>query len=117
MEYTEYAYYMQNKDLAIIENGTSSWESIKTPGLAIRYRAICYNPDFTGDLTEEPEFEERFHELVVMKAISMGYEDPRNFNIQAASFFNNKFKHGIREARKHVFSHNRLSHEYKPRYF
>lgn len=117
MEYLAYAYYLQNRDLAIIENGTSSWVSISDAGRKIRYRAICYNTPFTEDLTEEPEFDERFHELVAYKAISMGYEDPRNFQIDAASFFNNKFKHGVREARKYIYSHNRMSHDIKPHYF
>ena len=43
---------------------------------------------------------EQFHEVLVYKAIAMGYKDPRNMEINNAQYFDQEYSLGVKEGKK-----------------
>ena len=46
------------------------------------------------------EIPAQFHEVVVNRAIASGYKDPRNMQIDMATYFDAEYDKGLREAKK-----------------
>ena len=87
---------------AITKDGyTSDWKSI-TEVKSVRIYAISRDDDIakdnlTGTWTQIPV---QFHEIVVAKAISNGYKDPRNINPDGFKLFEAEYMMGLRDAKK-----------------
>ena len=56
-----------------------------------------YDSSTVGPIDEIPQ---QFHEALVYKVISMGYEEPRNLNIDLASYFRDKYNTIVKEGKK-----------------
>lgn len=80
---------------------TSDWGSISEVK-DLRIYAISRDADIvinalTNTFTQIPA---EFHEVLVFKAISMGYKDPRNLNVELAQYFDSEYMLGTKEAKK-----------------
>ena len=105
------AWYVDKlKRIGIVEKGTNTvtkdgystnWVSI-TQAKDLRVYAISLDEDLaintlTGTYSEIPE---QFHEVILYKAIAMGYKDPRNMDINNAQYFDQEYMLGLKEAKK-----------------
>ena len=79
----------------------SDWKSI-TAVKATRIYAISRDSDISiNELTNTfNQIPEQFHEILVYKAIAMGYKDPRNMEINNAQYFDQEYLLGIKEGKK-----------------
>tara|TARA_R100001594_G_C4022289_1_gene259442 strand:- start:461 stop:847 length:387 start_codon:yes stop_codon:yes gene_type:complete len=80
---------------------TSDWGSISV-AKDLRIYAISRDADIninelTNTFTQIPD---QYHEVMVYKAIAMGYKDPRNLNLDLAQYFDNEYLLGTKEAKK-----------------
>tara|TARA_R100001230_G_C5607193_1_gene119627 strand:- start:123 stop:509 length:387 start_codon:yes stop_codon:yes gene_type:complete len=80
---------------------TSDWGSISA-AKDLRIYAISRDADIninelTNTFTQIPD---QYHEVMVYKAIAMGYKDPRNLNLDLAQYFDNEYLLGTKEAKK-----------------
>ena len=79
---------------------TSDWGSISV-AKDLRIYAISRDSDIninelTNTFTQIPD---QYHEVMVYKAIAMGYKDPRNLNLDLAQYFDNEYLLGTKEAK------------------
>ena len=97
---------VEEKESTKTKNYTSTnLDSIATSGLEIRLHTVNLdNANFeAGALSSTtPGTPVQFHEALVFKAISQGYEDPRNQNLQNAQYFKIKYDERVREAKKYA---------------
>ena len=79
----------------------SDWKSI-TAVKATRIYAISRDSDISiNELTNTfNQIPEQFHEILVYKAIAMGYKDPRNMEINNAQYFDMEYIKGVKEGKK-----------------
>ena len=80
---------------------TSDWLSIAVVK-ATRIYAISRDSDISiNELTNTfNQIPEQFHEVLVYKAIAMGYKDPRNMDINNAQYFDQEYSLGVKEGKK-----------------
>ena len=80
---------------------TSDWQSI-SEAKDLRIYAISRDYDIAKDALGNTflQIPDQYHEVLVFKAIAMGYKDPRNMNIELAQYFDNEYKLGTKEAKK-----------------
>jgi len=80
---------------------TSDWASI-SEAKDLRIYAISRDYDIAKDALGNTflQIPDQYHEVLVFKAIAMGYKDPRNMNIELAQYFDNEYKLGTKEAKK-----------------
>ena len=111
----KYAWFIEiiasgDERLAIVENTpktvgnvTDNWQAIQTTGTAIRmeYHTIQQITSLTSSIDY---IEERYLKGIVNKAISDGYKDPRNLDIQLAQFFEGEYVIAVKKAKKHAKS-------------
>ena len=107
----ERAWYIDKlRKMGIVEKATnavskdgyrSDWKSI-TAVKATRIYAISRDSDISiNELTNTfNQIPEQFHEILVYKAIAMGYKDPRNMEINNAQYFDQEYLLGIKEGKK-----------------
>jgi hypothetical protein len=103
-----YAWYINRGKIAIIQKSTNNkWESVTTNGKTIRIFCskkadplTSSNMDSIPGSTEHGQIPSQFHEGLVSKAISMGYKDPRNINIELAAFFEKEYQEIEKRAKK-----------------
>ena len=105
------AWYIDKlKILGIVEKNTttatkdgfaSDWISI-TEAKDLRIYAISRDSDIEINALGNTflQIPEQFHEVLVYKAIAMGYKDPRNLDIKLAQYFENEYMMGTKEAKK-----------------
>ena len=87
---------------AVTKDGyTSDWQSISEIK-DLRIYAISRDYDIAKDALGNTflQIPDQYHEVLVFKAIAMGYKDPRNMNIELAQYFDNEYKLGTKEAKK-----------------
>lgn len=124
-------WYTYKKQIAIVEKSDnittqestqSQYSSISTTGKTVRITGI-FKPDALGTnlvdtndsaLTSIPS---QFHETIVNKVISDGYKNPKNLNIDLATFFDVEYQKGIKEAKKFAKSRYRSGGVIKPHDF
>lgn len=80
---------------------TSDWVSI-SEAKDMRIYAISRDYDIAKDALGNTflQIPDQYHEVLVYKAIAMGYKDPRNMNIKLAQYFDNEYNVGTKEAKK-----------------
>jgi len=80
---------------------TSDWGSI-SEAKDLRIYAISRDADIFINALGNTflQIPDHFHEVLVFKAIAMGYKDPRNMNIELAQYFENEYRIGVKEAKK-----------------
>lgn len=97
---------VEEKNATIEKNyTTTNFGSIGTSDLEIRLHTVNLdNANFgAGDMeTTSPGTPIQFHEALVFKVISQGYEDPRNQNLQASQYFQGKYDQRVRDAKKYA---------------
>ena len=59
--------------------------------------ALADTDEFQGPLDEIPT---QFHEALAYKAIAIGYQDPRNINIDLAQYFDLEYEKVVKQAKK-----------------
>ena len=87
---------------AITKDGyTSDWTSI-TAVKATRIYAISRDSDISiNELTNTfNQIPSQFHEILVYKAIAMGYKDPRNLEIKLAQYFDAEYSKSVKQGKK-----------------
>ena len=94
-----------------VDGATSSYETIEV-AKSLRIHGIGKAEHFnTGSAANAADYDSssvgplgqihsQFHEALIYKAIAMGYEDPRNLNLELAQYFNMKYETIIKEANK-----------------
>tara|TARA_R100000808_G_C2153681_1_gene164164 strand:+ start:3214 stop:3594 length:381 start_codon:yes stop_codon:yes gene_type:complete len=103
-----YAWYISRNKIAIVEKDNSNkWKSITSTGKTIRVfcskkadNLTSANMDSIPGSTEHGQIPSQFHEGLVSKAISFGYKDPRNLNIDLAAFFEKEYQETEKRAKK-----------------
>ena len=129
---TRQRYYYINKDrIAIVEksdnrvtqeSAETDYSTISVADKTVRVFGV-FKPTALGtDLTTASDtgltsIPAQFHEVIVSKAISHGYKDPRNLNIELAQFFEGEYIMGTREAKKFSKSRYRSGGVIKPHDF
>ena len=63
---------------------------------------------------QAPEIPEQFHSALVDKAISIGYKDPRNINIELATFFEQEYQQVEKKAKKYARMHHQTAGYIRP---
>lgn len=106
---TDYAYKLERGQLGLFKRDGSSWVSPDTDGLLIRIFGIGLADHFGDNLDYQNTMPLQFHEALAYKAIAMGYKDPRNINIELASYFDMEYEKVVREAKKYARSSNKSS--------
>ena len=106
---SKYAYKLERGKLAVFEKSSNKWVSIKTSGLTLRIFGIGLADHFGDNLDYSNMMPLQFHESLAYKAIAMGYKDPRNLNIEVASYFDMEYDKTIKEAKKYARSNNKMS--------
>ena len=97
---------------AVIRDGkTSQFQSVSESSLQIRcyaiVRSLHLSPDVTGGSSTLDgatvigtlEIPPMYHNAIVDKAISQGYTDPRNLNLQMAQYFDNEYEKAVKKAK------------------
>ena len=110
----KYAYYLNMGSLGLVEKGTDGqWGSVSTTDKNLKIfcskKAQHMVPGtLDSSYTSQYQYEipEQFHEALVYKAISMGYKDPRNINIELAAFFEKEFQESVKQAKRYARSNN-----------
>ena len=102
---------------------TTDWSSI-SEAKDLRIYAISQDEDLldtsesadamTGTFNEIPE---QFHEVILYKAIAMGYKDPRNLEINNAQYFDNEYAIGVKEGKKFSRSNYQTTGQVRPQEF
>ena len=87
-----------------VDGVTDEWQAVKETGLRIRVEYISLDNDLSSITDDYSEIPDRYHKTIVDKAISMGYRDPRNQNIQNAEYFEALYKDGMKRAKKYARS-------------
>ena len=92
--------------LAIVENTprtvdgvTDQWQALSEV-LTVRYEAIVANSDVTLMTNIYADIHSRYHKTIVNKAIAMGYQDPRNKDLQSAQYFDQLYERDVKKAKK-----------------
>ena len=91
---------------AVTKDGyTSDWQSI-SEAKDLRVYAISRDADLAIDLMTASwsQIPEQFHDVIINKAIAIGYKDPRNMDLNNAQYFDNEYALGVKEGKK--FSRN-----------
>ena len=111
----KYAYYTDRGKLGLIEyggisndsDGGTKWQSISTSGKTVRIYCTKLADHMTSgnfntlsSTIEHGQIPGQFHEGLTYKAISMGYKDPRNINIELAAFFEKEYQQVEKRAKK-----------------
>jgi len=81
---------------------TTDWKSISEVK-DLRLYTISRDTDLTinnlgASFAQIPN---QFHETIIYKAISNGYKDPRNMELNNAQFFEGEYLKGVKEAKKY----------------
>ena len=97
---------------------TTDWTSI-TEAKDLRIYAISQDEDLlinvmAGTFNEIPE---QFHEVILYKAIAMGYKDPRNLELNNAQYFDNEYAIGVKEGKKFSRSNYQTTGQIRPQEF
>jgi hypothetical protein len=87
------------------ETITSNFASISEQKDIRIYTIDTQRPFEVGDVTvEKLEIPKRYHEALVYKVVSIGYQDARNQKIDMAQYFNLEYEKLVKKARKHARS-------------
>jgi hypothetical protein len=78
------------------------------------YYIASYTDPEAGPLGEIPL---QFHEALAYKTIAMGYQDPRNLNIELAQYFNNEYDKVCKRAKKYARSNFQSTGQIVPQEF
>tara|TARA_R100000808_G_C2129543_1_gene139014 strand:- start:14 stop:817 length:804 start_codon:yes stop_codon:yes gene_type:complete len=93
------------------DDKTSQFQSVSETGLQIRVHAIVRSAHLSPDLISGGsvvdggnkvgtlEIPSMYHNAIVDKAISQGYTDPRNLNLQMAQYFDNEYEKAVKKAK------------------
>ena len=104
---------------------TSDWGSI-SEAKELRLYAISRDNDINittasaGDTLTSDAYEQipaHYHEVLVYKAIAMGYKDPRNFDIEKAQYFEMEYERALKEAKKFARSNYQTTGRAMPQEF
>ena len=117
-------WYIQGKNIAIVEEKpggrtinyvTDHYDSISETGLEMRIHAISLDKASNYDsINDTPDIPTQFHEALVFKAIAQLYEDPRQQNLQAAQYFDQKYQVALKNAKKYARSNRQVGGVIKP---
>ena len=113
--------------LGIVEKGnnvitkdgyTSDWKSISEVK-DLRIYAISRDADLAIDLMTASwsQIPEQFHDVIINKAIAIGYKDPRNMQIDVAQYFDAEFEKGLKRAKAYSRSNYQTTGRIKPQDF
>tara|TARA_R110002012_G_scaffold320339_1_gene543316 strand:- start:21330 stop:21761 length:432 start_codon:yes stop_codon:yes gene_type:complete len=117
-------WFVKRNKLALVEDSTSSskvngvarrYQNLQTQGLSIRYDAVLKNPHFNRDeipsvnsdwgftgndhTSQKPIFQEQFHDAIVYKAISLGYEITAGVDVEKAQYFQQRYQQIVKKAK------------------
>ena len=97
---------------------TTDWTSI-TEAKDLRIYAISQDEDLLINVMAGPfnEIPEQFHEVILYKAIAMGYKDPRNLELKNAQYFDNEYAIGVKEGKKFSRSNYQTTGQVRPQEF
>ena len=104
-KYSKMRWYAERKRLAIVSVNSSAtavddlYINIPT-GSKVRIYGAKIPEHFSSDHDTLDEMPEQFHEAIVYKAISMGYEVPPNLNPEMALYFKAQYEEKLKEAKK-----------------
>ena len=94
--------------LAIVENTprtlggvTDQWQAV-TEALTIRYELIVCDVDLVTVTSSYTLIPARYHKTIVDKAISIGYRDIRNKDLESAEYFNSLYERDVKKAKKYA---------------
>jgi len=110
---TDYGYKLERGQVGILKKDNGKWVSPTTDGLLIRIFGIGLADHYGDNLDYQNTMPLQFHEALAYKVISMGYKDPRNLNIELASYFDMEYEKVVREGKKYARSNNKMATQIK----
>jgi len=109
---TQRYWYLYNNNIAIVEGDqnrtvgtTTTTVDTISEALEMRINTVALAEAFGETLSMSSELPLQFHEAILFKAISMGYQDPRNFLPEQAQYFKVEYENSKREAKKYAKRH------------
>jgi hypothetical protein len=109
-------WYTRNKQVGIVEkdgtnvtkNGVTTPYKSVSEAKELRLYTISVDDDLGSTLIDDcyPLIPAQYHETILFKAISYGYLDPRNLDVNAAGSFTQLYSEGVKRAKKYVKSQN-----------
>ena len=104
-KYAKMRWYAERKRLAIVsrDDKASSIEDMYTnipAGSTVRIYGAKIPEHFSLTNESLTELPEQFHEAIVYKAISMGYETPPNLQPELAQYFKSQYEEKVKNAVK-----------------
>ena len=97
----DYAWYVENGQIAIVEPSTSgdtTWQAISDSGRTVKIYAERNATDFNSTLTDDNKtynLPNRFRRIIAYLVISRAYEIPPHINLDMARHFYNKYREGL----------------------
>jgi hypothetical protein len=83
-----------------VDGITDEWQAVKETGLRVFIEYSAIEQDYTNISSNWANINPRYRDVIINRAISMGYRDPRNLNLQNAEYFETAYKEGLKKAKK-----------------
>ena len=104
-KYKKMRWYTERDRLAVVSLSDSATSVddmyVNIPaGSSVRIYGAKVADPFTANNEELTELPEQYHEAIVYKAISMGYEVPPNLNPEMAMYFKSQYEEKVKNAKK-----------------
>ena len=104
-KYSKMRWYAERKRLAIVSRDDKAstiddmYQNVPV-GSSIRIYGAKIPDHFSSTNESLTELPEQFHEAIVYKAISMGYETPPNLQHELAQYFKSQYEEKVKHAVK-----------------
>ena len=83
-----------------VDGITDEWQAVKETGLRVFIEYSAVEQDFTNIDSNWVNINDRYKDVIINRAIAIGYRDPRNQNLQNAEYFEAIYKEGVKKAKK-----------------
>ena len=83
-----------------VDGITDEWQAVKETGLELIIEISAIENDLTGMSSVWGFINRRYRDVIINRAIAMGYRDPRNQNLKNAEYFEALYKEGLKKAKK-----------------
>jgi hypothetical protein len=83
-----------------VDGITDEWQAVKETGLRLFIEYSAIENDFSTISSSYTNINSRYRDVIINKAIAMGYRDSRNQNLKNAEYFEALYKEGLKKAKK-----------------
>jgi hypothetical protein len=83
-----------------VDGITDEWQAVKETGLRVFIEYSAIEADYSTVSSEWNNINARYKDVIINKAIAIGYRDPRNQDLKNAEYFEAVYKEGLKKAKK-----------------